>query len=171
MKPETMTKADLITGLVLIVFSLTLIEESWRMPRLEHLGVEPVSAPGVVPGLLGIVLLILGVVLTARSLKRGGHRLGLSREGVLQTVTEAGNLRLILTLVLCVGYAGFMIGNLPYWLATGIFTFLFVSLFEWRRDAEPRKRVRGLIIAAVIAVAVAWIVTWVFANVFLVTLP
>ena len=86
-------------------------------------------------------------------------------------MTEPGNLRLILTLVLCVGYAGGMIGTIPYWLATGIFVFLFVSLFEWRRDAEPRTRMRGLIIAAVIAVAVAGIVTWVFANVFLVTLP
>lgn len=171
MKPETMTKADLITGLVLIVFSLALIEESWRMPRLERLGVEPVSAPGVVPGLLGIILLILGTVLTVRSFRRGGHHLGLTREGMIQTLIAPGNLRFILALVLCVGYAAFMIGNLPYWLATGIFVFLFVALFEWRRDADTRTRVRGLIVAAVIAVAVAGVVTWVFANVFLVTLP
>lgn len=171
MKPDTLTKADLITGLVLIVFSLTLIEEAWRMPRLEQLGVHPSSVPGLVPGLLGIILLILGAVLAVRSFRRGGHHLGITRENTAQTFREPGNLRLVVTLVLCIGYAAFMIGNMPYWLATGIFTFLFIALFEWRPDADRRTRVRGLAIAAVISVVVAGAVTWVFANLFLVTLP
>lgn len=166
-----MTKADLITGLVLIVFSITVIEESWRMPRLEQMGVRPESAPGLVPALLGIMLLILGVVLTIRSIKRGGHRLGITRENFVQTLWQSGNLRLIGTLVLCVGYAGVMIGNMPYWLATGIFVFLFTAIFEWRRDADRRARIRALAIATGLAVIVAGTVTWVFANVFLVTLP
>ena len=166
-----MTKADLITGLVLIVFSLVVIEESWRMPRLEQMGVRPESAPGLVPALLGIMLLILGVVLTIRSFKRGGHHLGLTREVVAQTLWQPGNLRLIGTLVLCVGYAGFMIGNIPYWLATGIFAFLFIAIFEWRRDLDRRARVRALAFAGGIAIVLAAVVTWVFANVFLVTLP
>ncbi|WP_316976218.1 tripartite tricarboxylate transporter TctB family protein [Shumkonia mesophila] len=171
MKPDTLTKADLITGLVLIVFSLTLIEESWRMPRLEQLGVHPSSVPGLVPGLLGVILLILGAVLTVRSVRRGGHHLGITRENTGQTIRQPGNLRLLITLVLCVVYAAFMIGNMPYWLATGIFTFLFIALFEWRPEAERRARVRGLAFAAVIAAVVAGAVTWVFANLFLVTLP
>ncbi len=171
MKPDTMTKADLITGLVLIIFSLTIIEESWRMPRLEQLGIHPASVPGVVPGILGIILLILGAVLTIRSFRRGGHRLGINRESVARTLLLPGNLHLLITLVLSVGYASFMIGNMPYWLATGIFTFLFIAVFEWRPNADRRARVRALAVAAVIAVAVSWTVTWTFANLFLVTLP
>lgn len=171
MKPDTMTKADLITGLVLIVFSLTLIVESWRMPRLEHLGIHPSSVPGLVPGMLGVILLILGAVLTVRSVRRKGHRLGITRESAVQTLLLPGNLRLIATLVLTIGYAAFMVGNIPYWLATGLFTFAFVALFEWRRGADLRTRARSLAVAVIIAVAVAWAVTWVFANLFLVTLP
>ncbi|MBE0530811.1 MAG: tripartite tricarboxylate transporter TctB family protein [Rhodospirillales bacterium] len=171
MKPDTITKADLITGLVLLVFSLTLIEEAWRMPRLEQLGVHPSSVPGLVPGMLGVILLILGAVLTVRSVRRGGHHLGITRENTARTFRQPGNLRLIVTLVLCIGYAAFMIGNMPYWLATGIFTFLFIALFEWNPGADRRTRVRGLTLAAVIAVLVAGVVTWVFANLFLVTLP
>ena len=171
MKPDTMTKADLVTGLVLIIFSLTMIEESWRMPRLEQLGIHPLSVPGLVPGLLGVVLLLLGTILTVRSFRRGGHRLGITRENTLRTIREPGNLRLLGTLVLCIGYATVMIGNMPYWLATGIFTFLFVAIFEWRRGATPRARLRSLVIATIIAVAVSSAVTWVFAELFLVTLP
>jgi putative tricarboxylic transport membrane protein len=171
MKPDTMTKADLITGLVLIIFSVTMMEEAWRMPRLEQLGIHPSSVPGLVPGLLGAVLLILGAVLTVRSFRRGGHHLGITRENTARTLRQPGNLRLLITLVLSIGYAAFMIGNMPYWLATGLFTFLFIALFEWRPEADRRTRLRGLVIAAVIAVIVAWVVTWVFANLFLVTLP
>jgi len=171
MKPETMTKADLITGLVLIVFGLTVLEESWRMPRLENLGVHPTSVPGLVPGLLAVILLILGAVLTVRSIRRGGHRLGITREGVARSLLEPGNLRLIVTLVLGVGYAGFMIGLMPYWLATGVFAFLFVAIFEWRRDADRRQHIRSLVVAAALAVAASGVVTGVFQKVFLVTLP
>lgn len=166
-----MNKADLITGLVLIVFSIVVIEESWRMPRLEHLGVKPESAPGLVPALLGIMMLILGGVLTVRAIRRGGHHLGVTRENTIRTLLEPGNLRLIGTLVLCVAYAGVMIGHMPYWLATGIFVFLFVAIFEWRRDAGRPERIRALAFAAGLAVIVAGVVTWVFANLFLVTLP
>lgn len=171
MKPDTMTKADLITGLVLIIFSLTIIEESWRMPRLEQLGVHPASVPGVVPGMLGVILLTLGAVLTVRSFKRGGHHLGIDRESVVRTLLLPGNLHLLITLVLSVGYSLFMIGNMPYWLATGIFVFLFIAIFEWRPDADRRARMRGLAVAAVIAFPVGWGVAWVFTNLFLVTLP
>ena len=171
MKPENMTRADLITGIVLIVFSLTVIEESWRMPRLEHLGIKSMSVPGLVPGLLGAILLILGAVLTIRSLLRGGHHLGITRDNLVATLLLAGNLRLIGTLVLCVGYGAVMIGNMPYWLATGLFVFAFVAIFEWQPDADRRAHLKGLAAAAVIAVSVAWAVTWVFSEVFLVTLP
>lgn len=171
MKPENMTRADLITGIILIVFSLTVIEESWRMPRLEHLGVKSMSVPGLVPGLLGGVLLILGLVLSLRSIVRGGHHLGITRENLVGSLMEPGNLRLIGTLVLCVVYAAGMVGNMPYWLATGLFVFAFVALFEWRPDADRAARVKALAAAAVIAVAIAGLVTWVFSNVFLVTLP
>lgn len=171
MKPETLTKADLVTGVVLIVFSLTVIEESWRMPRLAQMGVRPESAPGLVPGLLGVMLLILGCVLTVRSIRRGGHRLGITRENFVRTLLLPGNIRLIGTLVLCIGYAGVAVGRVPYWLATGAFVFLFIAIFEWRRDADRRARVRSLAFAAGLSVIVTVVVTWVFSNLFLVTLP
>lgn len=171
MKPENLTKADFLTGIVLIVFSLTVLEESWRMPRLEHLGVHSMSAPGLVPALLAAVLMILGVVLTLRSVKRGGHRLGLTGESFVRTMTASGNVRLLISLVLTMGYAGFLIGTIPYWLATGVFVFLFVIIFEWRSGADRRARIRAFAVALTMAVIVSGLVTWIFEKVFLVTMP
>jgi len=171
MKPENLVRADFITGIVLIVFSLTVLEESWRMPRLEQLGAHPMSAPGLVPGVLAAVLLILGSVLTLRSVKRGGHHLGLNGESIGRAFREPGNLRCLITLVMCIVYAGFLIGSIPYWLGTGIFVFLFVTIFEWRPGLETSARIKALAIAVIMGVVVSAAVTWIFQEVFLVTLP
>ena len=74
-----------------------------------------------------------------------------------------GNLRLIGTLVLCVGYAAVMVGNLPYWLATGLFRLRVRGHFSSGSPAPTgAQRLKALAVAAVIAVCVAWAVTWVF---------
>ena len=166
-----MAKADFVTGLILIVFALTVFEESWTMPRLEHLGAHSMSVPGLVPGLLSAIIFILGVVLTIRSIKRGGHHMGITRNSLSATLVEPGNIRFLVTLVLTVVYAGFLIGTVPYWLCTGLFVFLFVAIFEWRRDATSRQRAVSLAFALGMAVIVSGAVTWVFESVFLVTLP
>ena len=171
MKPETMVKADFVTGLVLVVFGIVVIEESWRMPRLEHLGAHPLSTPGVVPGLLGIILGLFGIILVIRSMRVGGHRLGLTREALAATIMAPENRRLLVTLVLTVGYAGGLIGTIPFWLATGLFVFAFVAVFEWRPGMTAREWRRLGIVSAIMAVAVAWAVTWTFETMFLVTLP
>ncbi len=59
------------------------------MPRLAELGVDPMSAPGLTPGLLGLVLAGLGLALLSRSAwtdaalpRRGRGRLGPARDHV-----------------------------------------------------------------------------------------
>ena len=171
MKPETMVKADFVTGLVLVVFGIVVIGESWRMPRLEHLGVHELSTPGVVPALLGAILALFGAILVFRSLGTGGHRLGLTRETLGATFMAPENRRLAITLVLTVGYAGGLIGTIPFWLATGVFVLAFVAVFEWRPGLTRSEWRRLGVVSAILAVAVSGVVTWTFETMFLVTLP
>lgn len=166
-----MVRADFLTGISLISLSLYVIIESWRMPRLEHLKVHPLSVPGIVPAFIGMVLLIFGTVLVIRSIRRGGHRLGFSYEGFRRMLSNPGNQRLLLTAILCIGYAGFLIGTLPYWLATGLFVFLFIILFEWERGMNVARRKKCLISAALIAILSSAAITLVFERLFLVALP
>ena len=70
-----MVKKDFITSVVLIAFSLSVIVSAYTMPRLERRGIDPFSAPGVVPGMIGLILLCLALILFFRSVRRGGYLL------------------------------------------------------------------------------------------------
>lgn len=166
-----MIRADFVTGLVLILGSLFVVVESWRMPRLEHLGAHPLSVPGIVPAFLAAILILCGMVLVVRSVRGGGHRLGLSGAKTRELLARPHNRRLLLTGLLTVGYAGFAMGSLPYWLATGLFVFAFVLLFEREPGMPAAAWVRLAAVAGLLAVATAATVTWVFERLFLVTLP
>jgi putative tricarboxylic transport membrane protein len=166
-----MARADFLTGIGLIFLSLYVIFESWRTPRLEHLKVHPLSVPGIVPAFIGMVLLLFGTVLVIRSMRRGAHRLRLSDEGFRRMIGNPGNQRLLLTAFLCIGYAGFLIGVLPYGLATGLFIFVFMVLFEWERGMTVAQRRKCLLSAALIAILSSAAITVVFERLFLVALP
>ena len=58
--------ADRVGGVIWVVFGTAVIYGSWIMDRLKLLGIPPATAPGVVPGLLGIGIIIFGLVLLAR---------------------------------------------------------------------------------------------------------
>ncbi len=70
-----MIKKDFITSIVLIAFSISVIVMSYNMPRLERRGIDPFSAPGVVPGMVGAIILCLAIILFVRSVRRGGYLL------------------------------------------------------------------------------------------------
>jgi len=166
-----MVRADFLTGIGLTLISLYVLIESWRMPRLEHLQVHPLSVPGLVPAFLAVVLFVCGLILIIRSAKKGGHRLGLTRETLQKTLAEPGNQRLLLTAILAVCYAGLLIGTLPYWLATGLFVFVFIVVFEWKEGMPGAQWWRSVAVAAILAITTSGAVTWVFDRLFLVTLP
>lgn len=149
-------RADFWFSIVLTAAGAALAFESWRMPRLAHLGIDPVSAPGLTPGLLGLILAALGVVLFVRSVR--ASRMPTQREGWG---------RFALTLALCLAYALGLVGRVPFWTATALFVAAFVAIFTWGR-LPP---VRTLGVAAVLAAAVSVSVTLVFDRLFLVRLP
>ena len=153
---------DLWFSALLVVFAAGVVAESWRMPRLEHLGVHPMSAPGLTPGLLGLVLLGLSLALLVRSVRQRRLASEPSVDG------EAGATgRTLLTLGLTLAYAIGLVGRVPFWLATGLFVFAFVGTFGWDKE----RPVRSLLTAVVMAVVTAVAVTLLFERVFLVRLP
>lgn len=153
---------DLWFALLLVVFAAGVVGESWRMPRLEHLGVHPMSAPGLTPGLLGLVLLGLSTALLVRSVRQRQ----LVAEAPAETESGATG-RTVVTLGLTLAYAIGLVGRVPFWLATGLFVFAFVGVFGWDKE----RPVRSLLTATVMAVVTAVAVTLLFERVFLVRLP
>lgn len=158
---------DLWFSAFLVVLAAGIVVESWRMPRLGHLGVHPMSAPGLTPGLLGLVLLALALALLLRSVRQRRLATGDTAEAAAEEAEPGAMGRTLVTLGLCLGYALGFVGRVPFWLATGLFVMAFVGWFGFERD----RPVRSLLIAAVMAVLTATAVTLLFQRVFLVRLP
>lgn len=156
------SRADRWFSVVLTAFAVAVVVESWRMPRLGELGVHPMSAPGLTPGLLGLILALMGVALFVRSVRAQRAAAG-SEPGA----TPGSWPRAALTMVLCLLYSLGLLGTLPFMVSTGLFVFAFVATFSFTRE----RPVRTLAGALAMAVAVAVSVGLLFERVFFVRLP
>jgi putative tricarboxylic transport membrane protein len=171
METRPLVRADLISGVVLLAFGLAVLAESWGMPRLEERNINPWTAPGIVPGMLGIIVAVLGAVLALRSLAAGALHAQSSVPAADLAEARASRRRLTLCATLCFVYAVLMVGRIPFLPATAIFVFSFIAVFEWESGDTNALRLRKLAAAAVIAVASAVVISYSFEKLFLVRLP
>jgi hypothetical protein len=147
-------RGDLLQGVAWALGGGIIVYASWTMDRLERHGAALYTAPGLVPGLLGLLLLALGVVLAVRGRRAPGP--------ASAPAFAWGNTPLVLAL--CLGYAVGLIGRAPFWLATFLFVTVFIAVFEY-----PSRRRMAL--APVYGAATSLVVTYLFETVFLVRLP
>jgi putative tricarboxylic transport membrane protein len=161
-----MVRADLVTSVVLLALGLATMVESWRMPRFEEVGADVWSSPGVVPGLLGTALTLMALILFLRSVVA----LRRPAEGPAGPAGEGGWGRAALAAGLCILYALGLVGRMPFWLATFLFVFVFVTVFDLMGEPRP-SLARVLVVAAVVAAATAIAVPYIFQSIFLVRLP
>jgi hypothetical protein len=163
--------ADLVGSLAWIVVGAAIFAGGFTMDRLERQNINPYTAPGLVPALLGIGIAILGAILLVRSVRRSG----LAAAGDARAPADRG--RLAAALALCLVYAGGLVGrtlfglHVPFWLATALFVFVAIAAFEWRDRRARGELRRGIAVAAACAIGTAAGVTLVFQEVFLVRLP
>ena len=162
-------RVDLVTAAVFFVAGIAIIYAAWLMPRFQEQLGQIYTAPGLVPALYGTVIAILAVWLAARAVGRGAFRPGASRPRAKRE--GHSNARLALAAALCLAFAVGMVGRLPFWLATAIFVFLFILLFEWRGGLPWRERLRPIATAALLSGVTGVLVVLVFQRVFYVRLP
>jgi len=170
-------RSDRVFGLAWTLVGLAIVVESWRMDRLEQQHINPYTVPGLVPGLLGLVLICFGLVLAVRrappaEMPVEQDLLGLEDPPPTEYAEAADPWRVGLALLLCLGFAGGLVGSgLPFWLAAFTFLFLAMLLFEWPDRRAAGTLARGAARAAVVAACAAAFITFVFQELFLVRLP
>jgi hypothetical protein len=155
---------DFLFGLGWAAFGAAVLAASWRMDRLEGLNINPWSVPGLLPGVLGALMLLFGGALAVRAMTAGG--------AAAPAPGSPG--RTGLALLLCFGYAAGLLGRgLSFWLTSAAFLFAAILAFRWLdRDADaPQGLARLALSSAAIALAAAGAIALLFQEVFLLTLP
>jgi hypothetical protein len=164
-------RSDLWQGVGWVVFGTAVLVGSVAMDRLEAQNINPYTIPGLLPGLLGIAMMLLGTVLAVRSWERGA--LAQAREPFTPHQRETRK-RAWTVIALCIVYSVALVGHgLPFWLASGIFvTGAIVILQRMSADAQERLLTPRLWAKAVVIGVLAAVITQlVFQEIFLVRLP
>ena len=169
----TRFSADRIGGLVWFVLGAAIVYGSWTMDRLERLNIPPATAPGVVPGLLGIGIMAFALVLVLRRSRVA--TVDFSGSAAAEPRADEGGFhwkRLALSASLCLTYGAILLGRgVHYWPLTAGFLFLHLLLLDESEDVPARPTLRRLVLAAALALAISTAVSLVFQHVFLVRLP
>jgi putative tricarboxylic transport membrane protein len=165
-----MPRADFVTALILVAFATAMLWASLAMPRYQERNIDPLSAPGIVPGFLAVVILILALLLLIRSVRRGGHRLATGDGTARAALVAPATRRMLACLALGLVYAIGLVGAMPFWAATFLFVTVFIVAFEWQLVA-PARRWLMLATAALQGALISAAVTLVFQELFLVSLP
>ena len=164
-------RGDLKDAACWIAFGVAVLVGSITMDRLEQQHINPYTVPGLLPGLLGIMMILLGGILALRSLRRGALRLappppsGHDRERWR---------RIWVVTALCLGYGIVLIGHgLPFWLASSIYVTASILIMQrMSRDPVVRRQTLGAWAKALMIGLVASGVTHlVFQEFFLVRMP
>jgi hypothetical protein len=154
---------DAAYGAGWMVLGAAIFIASWRMDRLANLNINPWSVPGLLPGLLGALMVLFGAVLCLRPPAPAG-----------QAPATGGRGRVWLALALCGGFACGLLGRgLPFFLTAAGFLFVSILVFRWidRDPGEPPGLGALAVSSAVIALAASGAISLLFQKVFLVRLP
>ena len=131
------TRSDIWGGVAWVTFGSVILVEALRMDRFTSMGATVYTMPGFVPGMIGVVVMVLGLVLALR----GWRRLKTSSSS-LESVAPAApiiNGRIGFTILLTLVYAGGLIGRVPFWLGTALFVGTFTWLFAPPEHSVQRR--------------------------------
>lgn len=157
-------RSDLLGGAGWIVFGLLIGIEALRMDRFTQMGSTLYTMPGFMPGLISLVLMLLGALLCLRGWRRRAAEQS-AADG--EPPSPLFNTRIAITLALALVYAVGLIGRVHFVLATTLFVTAFVWLFA-PPEAAPARRALAALAAGL---GTALVVFFIFEDLFLVRLP
>lgn len=162
-------RADFVSALVWVAFGAAVAIGGWRMDRLENLHINKYEVPGLVPGLLGLAVMLLGIALALRAVRQGALR----AEGAPAPTAPGGRTYMAVVLGAMLAYALVLVGHgIPFWLATWLFVAGFIFWFDRGRQQElGRSTGRQALLALAYGAATSAIVTLAFQEIFYVRLP
>lgn len=124
------TSFDFVTSIFLIILSLVMIVDSYRMA--VDVGGALYASPGMLPMVLALLLLLTSFMLLRRSIRNNGVRKNLTeftswfngfrKSGVAREMTVGAAILALYTFVLA--------PRLPFWVSTSIFMILVMAILK-----------------------------------------
>ncbi len=169
----TAPRGELREAFVWIAIGAVIVFASWQMDRMTQQGAVFYTAPGMWPGLVGLVIALLGGVLAWRAVRRARRASWTAQEPDETDYAPLAQFRL--AAILFFAYALLLVGHgLPFWVGTTLFVTVYVFLF---RRAERMAGARAgstrgdAALALACGIGTAVLVTLVFEKLFYVRLP
>jgi Tripartite tricarboxylate transporter TctB family len=151
-------KSDTVQGAFWIAVGGAIFYASWTMDRLANMGVKPFSAPGLLPGILGIFIVLLGLAMLWRGRKEFSESIQWRR--------------ILLPLALCLGFAGGLVGRgIAFWLAAWIFVAAMIWTLQYRERKAKHQLRRLAAVSLSVGLAASVAIALVFQELFLIRLP
>jgi hypothetical protein len=164
---ETSPLADFLTGAAWLMLAIAIMIGAWQMDRLERLSAAIYTAPGLVPGLLGVAIALMSVILMVR-----GARAGALADVRLPPLRIADHWRLIASLLLGLGFAIGLVGHgPPFRIAAAIYIAIAVFVFQFPDRRRDKTLARGAMFAVVFGLIFGFAIHYLFQDLFLVRLP
>lgn len=168
---DSTPRSDFRGGVAWMLFGAAVLLGSVSMDRLQAQNINPYTIPGLLPGLLGIGMLLLGGILALRSWRRGAFSDPLAPFTAHQREIRK---RVWTVIALCTIFSAPLIGHgLAFWVAAAIFVTATIVIMQ-RMSADPQERrltPRLWAKAIVIGLSSAVVTQLVFQELFLVRLP
>ncbi len=167
-------RSDLRSGFFWVALGALIVLSSWRMDRLENQGATLYSAPGLWPGIVGLILALMGGALVWRSRRRvrtSNAKAIVAADDGPQLVPR---MHFWLAATMFFVYAVLLVGRgLPFWFGTWLFVTAYVWVFRRAQRAPDVvfPQWRDALFALTCAVATATVVPFVFERLFYVRLP
>ena len=142
MKKKELRRADFITSVLLLLFSVWIIMETLKMPMKDTFGgVQNVwyVSPALFPLIISILIMVLGVVLLIHSIKTGGAKYFLDNFSVRYKGLSEKNIRFIGILLALFSFVYLNIPRIDFFISVTLFLTYFISVFYFDNQELLKK--------------------------------
>lgn len=172
---ESRRQADVVVSISLIGFGLIVILSASTMPWIStRTGAKAAQwflSPGLMPALIGLLLILFSVRIFVTAISEGGHRsIGSVLRRWLAGLPKNRKVHRVMVMILIMG--AYIFGGLVrvnFYVATSVFLAIAITTFWW--DSGPHNRLTFFAITAIASIVTPLTVGYLFTTFLYVPMP
>lgn len=163
---KELRRADFITSVLLIIFSLWVLYEAFKMPMKDtYGGVQNVwyVSPALFPLIIGIFIMLLGITLLCNSIRTGGAKYFIDTTKKFSIrhifILSSSGIRFLAILIALFSLIYLHIPRMDFFITVALFLFFMISIFYFDQS-NLQKKLTVFYFAGNIVFAIIWFFGW-----------